>query len=51
MNASTAEVTTARGTPTPGQSMSTEEIKARIEAMLADGPVPAPGESHERTTA
>jgi hypothetical protein len=51
MNASTAEVTTARGTPTPGQSMSTEEIKARIEAMFADGPVPAPGESHEGTKA
>lgn len=34
--------------PTPGRttahggSMSTEEIKARIEAMFADSPAPAP---------
>jgi hypothetical protein len=51
MNAWMPEVTTALGTPTRGRSMRTEEIKARIEAMFADGPVPAPGESHEGTKA
>lgn len=51
MNAWMPEATTASGTPTPGRSMRTEEIKARIEAMFADGPAPAPGESHGRTKA
>lgn len=31
--------------------MSTEEIKARIEAMYADDPAPAPHESPERKLA
>ncbi|MFF0817187.1 hypothetical protein ACFYVR_18810 [Rhodococcus sp. NPDC003318] len=49
----TASATPAlpRRTTTHGGSMRTEEIKARIEAMYADRPAPAPRRTRESRSA
>ncbi|OYD61371.1 hypothetical protein [Rhodococcus sp. OK302] len=46
MNASKTPAIPRRAAP--GGSMSTEDIKARIEAMFADSPAPAPRAPRKR---